>query len=96
MKRSLPQLLLLILCAVLCGLIAREGYSLMKVQRISKEELKALLNDPSVVVIDVRTDWSWQESDKKIKGAIREDPLGDVKAWALRYPKDKKIVLYCA
>ena len=96
MKRSLPQLFLVVLCAVLCGLIAREGYSLTKVQRITKEELKALLNDPSVVVIDVRTDWSWRESDKKIKGAVREDPLADVRTWASKYPREKKIVLYCS
>jgi rhodanese-related sulfurtransferase len=96
MKRSLSQLLLVVLCAALCGLIAREGYSLTNVQRITKEELRALLNDPSVVVIDVRTEWSWKESDKKIRGAVREDPLADAKTWALKYPKEKKIVLYCA
>jgi len=96
MKRLLPQLFLAVLCAALCGLIAREGYSLTQVQRITKEELKALLNDPSVVVIDVRTDWSWKESDKKIKGAVREDPLADAKTWASKYPKEKRVVLYCA
>jgi len=96
MKRSLSQLLLVVLCVVLCGLIAQQGNSLTQVQRITKEELKALLNDPSVVVIDVRTDWSWKESDKKIKGAVREDPLADAKTWASRYPREKKIVLYCA
>jgi rhodanese-related sulfurtransferase len=96
MKRPLPQLLLIVLCVALCGFIAREGYSLTKVQRITKEELKALLHDPSVVVIDVRTDWSWRESEMKIKGAVREDPLADVKTWASKYPKEKKIVLYCA
>ena len=96
MKRLLPQLLFVVLCAAFCGLIAQEGLSLTQVQRMTKEELKALLNDPSVVVIDVRTDWSWKESDKKIKGAVREDPLSDAKAWASKYPKEKKIVLYCS
>jgi rhodanese-related sulfurtransferase len=96
MKRSLSKLLLVVLCAVLCGLIAREGYSLTKVQRITKEELKALLHDPSLVIIDVRTDWSWKESDSKIKGAVREDPLADVNTWAPKYSKEKRIVLYCA
>ena len=96
MKRLLPKLLLVVLCAALCGLIAREGYSLTKVQRMSKEELKGLLNDPSLVIIDVRTDWSWRESDKKIKGAIRQDPLDEAKKWSSKYPKEKTIVLYCA
>ena len=34
-------------------------------------------------------------SDKKIKGAVRQDP-NEVKTWAASLPKDKKIVLYCA
>jgi len=44
---------LIVLCAALCGLIARKVL-MTKVQRITKEELKALLHDPSVVVIDVQ------------------------------------------
>jgi rhodanese-related sulfurtransferase len=48
------------------------------------------------VIIDVRTDWSWKETDKKIKGAVREDSLAEVKTWAPKYPKEKRIVLYCA
>lgn len=64
--------------------------------RINKEELKLLLNDPDTTIIDVRREGAWQESDKKIKGAVREDPMTDEKSWAKKYKKDKNIVLYCS
>ncbi len=63
--------------------------------RIAKEEVKALLNDPNVAILDARIGSDWKKSDKKIKGAVRVDPL-DVGAWAGSYPKDKKIIVYCA
>ena len=63
--------------------------------RITKEELRQRLGDPAVVIVDVRAGWDWSRSDRKISGAVREDP-GDAGAWAGRYPKDKLIVLYCA
>jgi predicted sulfurtransferase len=63
--------------------------------RLDKETLKGWLSDPQVVILDVRRAGDWQESDKKIKGALRQDPT-EIKTWAAALPKDKKIVLYCA
>jgi len=63
--------------------------------RMTKEELKALLDNPNLVVMDVRTQRDWRESDLKIKGAVREDP-GAIESWANKYPKEKTLVLYCA
>lgn len=63
--------------------------------RIDKETLKSWLADPQVIILDVRAPDDWQGSDKKIKGAVRQDPKG-VKTWAASLPKEKKIVLYCA
>ena len=63
--------------------------------RIGKAEVKALLNDPSVTVLDARLDADWQASDRKIKGAVRVDPL-DIGAWAKDYPKHRKLIVYCA
>lgn len=65
------------------------------VPRMTKEELKALLGNPDVVVIDVRTDNDWQESREKIKGAVRETPE-NVGEWMNKYSKDKTLVFYCA
>jgi rhodanese-related sulfurtransferase len=64
--------------------------------RMSLDELKSKLSDSNVVIIDVRTGKDWEQSKQKIKGAIREDPKGDVAAWSAKYPKDKTFVLYCA
>jgi rhodanese-related sulfurtransferase len=63
--------------------------------RLDKDTLKAWLSNPQVLILDVRTPSSWNASDKKIKGAVRQDP-NEVKTWAATLPKDKKIVLYCA
>lgn len=63
--------------------------------RISKEELKALLGSPNLVVLDVRTDYDSKENGKKIKGALRVDP-NELKSWAPGLQKDRKIVLYCS
>jgi rhodanese-related sulfurtransferase len=65
------------------------------VPRITKEELKAMMDNPDLVIIDVRYDKHWEGSDRMIKGAVRED-YSDVKSWADKYRKDKLLVLYCA
>lgn len=63
--------------------------------RMSKEVLRNQLGSAVVIVIDLRIEPHWRESDLKIKGAIRENPAA-VDAWANKYAKDKTIVLYCA
>jgi len=62
---------------------------------MAKEELKALLGSPDLMVIDVRYGKDWTDSDRKIAGAIREDPK-QFKTWQGKYPKTKTLVLYCA
>jgi rhodanese-related sulfurtransferase len=64
-------------------------------KRMTKEELKAMLDSPDLVVVDVRTGRDWTGSEKKIKGALREDP-GKLDEWAGKYDKGKTIVFYCA
>ncbi len=63
--------------------------------RVAPETLKSWLTDPQVIILDVRQPGDWQSSDKKIQGAVRQDP-NEVKTWAASLPKDKKIVLYCS
>jgi rhodanese-related sulfurtransferase len=62
--------------------------------RISKDELRAALGNPQVVVVDDRSGRDWTSSEYKIKGAIRVAP-GEEETWAAQYPKDKMIVFYC-
>ena len=65
------------------------------VPRLNKDTLKSWLSDPQVIILDVRQPKDWQASDKKIRGAVRQEP-NEVQNWAATLPKDKKIVLYCA
>ncbi len=64
-----------------------------EVRRISKEDLKEMLEKPDVVVVDVRADSDWRESPVKVKGAVREEP-DKVDSWIEKYPKDKTLVFY--
>jgi len=63
--------------------------------RMTIEELRNRLDDPDLIVLDVRSDKAFSGATARIKGAIREDP-NQVLAWYKRYPRDKTIVAYCA
>lgn len=62
--------------------------------RMTKEELRSILGQPDVVVVDVRVAEEWKKSEWKIKGAVREDPEKDIKTWGDKYSKDKTLVFY--
>jgi rhodanese-related sulfurtransferase len=62
---------------------------------MTKEELKTQLDSPDIVILDVRTGGDWKTSEFKIKGAVRANPQ-EFDKWADVYPKNKKLVLYCA
>lgn len=61
---------------------------------ISIDELRLLLGNPEVVILDVRHPRDWQASNKKIPGAIRiiDGDFSSIKA----ADRDKQFVLYCA
>lgn len=63
--------------------------------RITKEELKQRLGNPEIVIVDLRSGSDWKGSERKIAGAVREEP-NDVEGWEKRYTKDKPMILYCA
>jgi rhodanese-related sulfurtransferase len=62
---------------------------------VSKEQVFPRLGSPELVIIDVRAGKDWSSSQKKIKGAVREDP-DKVEAWAKKYTTQQDILLYCA
>jgi rhodanese-related sulfurtransferase len=66
-----------------------------EVPRLPADKLKAMMGSPNLVIIDVRTGLDWDNSSRKIAGAVREDPR-EVKSWAKDYSKNKTLVLYCA
>lgn len=86
---------LIYLCVFVFLAFGVKGVSAGEVPRMTKGELKSLLDDAQVVIIDVRTGRDWRLSRSKIKGAVREDPK-DVKSWSGKYDKNKTYVLYCA
>jgi len=63
------------------------------IQRMSKEELKSRLEDPFLIILDVRRPRDWKKSGKKIKGAVQENPY-KFDNWYARYPKAMTILLY--
>jgi rhodanese-related sulfurtransferase len=67
----------------------------LDVPRLTKEEVRPLIGNPEVVIVDVRTGRDWDESAAKIQGAVREDP-GSVDKWMGKYPKEKTLIFYCA
>jgi hypothetical protein len=93
MKRILGALTVVVLSGIFlwqAPVVAAGGDD---VPRITKEELKTLLGSPEVVILDVRLGGG--NAPERITGSVFEDPE-DVSGWAPKYPKDKKIVLYCS
>ena len=75
--------------------LATTSVTAADVKRMTTDQLKSMLNNPDVVILDVRGSWDWVKTDDKITGADRVDP-GSASVWAKDYDKGKTIVLYCA
>ena len=89
-RRMISVMTSLALFWILCtGVLAND------VPRMTKEELKAMLGNPNVVIIDVRANADWLKSNLKVKGAVREDAK-KVNSWMEKYSKDKTLVFYCS
>ena len=87
----------IILCLTLAfsgpGNTASQGNSADLSPRMSKEELKTLLGDPSVFILDVRLTRHYKASQAKIKGAIWLEAK-DADKWSRLFLKDQTYVLY--
>lgn len=86
---------LLALAAIAVGFSSGLPAASAEAVRMSQEELKSRLEEPALVIVDVRSHTDWFLSREKIKGAAREN-YRDFEGWAAKYPKEKTIVLYCA
>ena len=89
------RILAAVLSFIILGILIRMAWA-AEVPRIRTEELKSMLGNPEVIIIDVRTAGDCDKSKTKIQGAVREDPNKSAKSWAEKYSQDKTIVLYCA
>jgi rhodanese-related sulfurtransferase len=80
---------------LLASVLVSRDVSAAEPPRITKEELKQRLGNPEIVIVDVRSGRDWTGSERKIAGAVREEP-NDVGGWEKRYSKNKPMILYCA
>jgi hypothetical protein len=92
-NRNLRTLLAVVLGVVIFGTFLPAKVMAQDVPKISKEALKAMIGNPDLIIVDVRLGSDWNDSDKKIQGAIRENPR-DVQSWSKRYSKEQMLVLY--
>jgi hypothetical protein len=88
------KLIILVLGLAIAGMLTQIVVA-EEVPRMTKEDLKPLLNDSNVIILDVRASRDWKGSDRIIKAAIRENPKR-FESWARKYSKEKTLVLYCA
>ena len=56
---------------------------------LDRETIKSWLSNPEVIILDVRAPKDWNPSDKKIKGAVRQDP-DEVTTRASTCPRTRK------
>ena len=96
MKKSRQLKIALAACVILTAFgVMTIPLSAAEISKIDKDGLKAMLDNPDVVILDVRTGNDWSASEFKIRGANRANPR-EFNNWADKYPKDKKLVFYCA
>ena len=62
---------------------------------VSKETVKGWMDTGPVTILDARSGRDWTASEFKITTAHRVDP-GNLNAWKDDYPKDSRLVIYCA
>ncbi len=89
--------LILLLVAVLVP-VALTGHSappasVEQVPRLTMDQVKDMIGKPDVVIVDIRYIKQYEESDKKIPGAVFVQPEG-LDEFAQKYPKDKTYIFY--
>ena len=82
-----------LICLLLAGQSMAGGTGSRETVRISVDDLRAMLGNPDLIVVDVRDPLSWSKSESKILGAVREDTR-KVDSWSAKYSKDKTLVFY--
>jgi hypothetical protein len=94
-KPSIFRGLAVFIAGILFFCVVSPALSADDVPRIDKDELKALLDNPDVVILDARASSDWDQSQNKIKGAHRLDQ-SNIESVEKMYPKEKTIVVYCS
>ena len=64
--------------------------------RITVAEVLAQIEKHSpIVIVDSRSEGSWEGSDKQIKGSVRI-PIDQIEVRMNELPRDKEIIIYCS
>jgi len=93
MKKKLLTISVLVLLTI--GIFVTFSLS-ADVPMMTKEELKAMLGNPDLVIFDIRLGRDYFSSDLKIKGAVRPDMGAHITGTVWTYPKGKTFICYCA
>ena len=64
-----------------------------QVPRLTKEAVKEMLGKPDVVIVDIRYIKQYEQSDKKLPGAVFVQPE-NFDEFAKNYPKERTYILY--
>jgi rhodanese-related sulfurtransferase len=92
MRRTTRLLALLLAMSLLASApaFAQSG----EIPRISPQELKSWMDQGrDFVLLDVRPQMQWEQSEQEIRGAEYENP-NQAREWASKYSKEKPVVLY--
>ena len=92
--RNLRVYKFIFLLAILLFFSVPNAFCAEGVLKMTKEELKAVIDNPDVVIVDVRSGRDWKSTESKIKNAVREEPY-KADSWGDSYDKNKTYVLYC-
>ncbi len=98
MKRVWAVILGGVLGLALVGLSSGSGFGAKKqkafpdIPRVSAKELQSMIGQKNVAILDVRPQEQWENSTKKIPGAVHEDPI-KVSSWADKYSKDETVIV---
>ncbi len=95
MKLSRKRMILTVFIFAAVFTLLTSAATAADTNKITKEELKKIMGEDTVLILDVRTGRDWSSSEFKIKGADRVNPK-EFNTWSNRYPKDNTLVLYCA
>jgi rhodanese-related sulfurtransferase len=75
------------------GCVSADTATSRDIPTITIHELRSMMGDSGVIIVDVRPEQQWKASEFKIISAVHENPNA-VKSWAERYQKDKTLILY--
>ena len=93
--KNINILKVILFLSILFSLVPIQNLYAEEFPRMTKEELKNMIDSPDLVIVDVRSGRDWKSSESKIKNSVREEPY-KAESWAGKYDKSKTYVLYCA